>query len=146
MREVCGGNGKGEGVRSTSGKDWLWEATRWSIYARDSFRCAACGKKKKLSVDHVVPSGGNHPTNLVTLCLGCNSAKGCRSFKAWRADRWDDVLCLLASPLDRALGRELAREKRPGRMAAQQFRSSPKEKRRRREAVGAYVASFATME
>jgi 5-methylcytosine-specific restriction endonuclease McrA len=40
--------------------------------------CLACGHKKKLTIDHVVPidTGGEHcAANIQPLCLSCNSAK-----------------------------------------------------------------------
>jgi len=42
-------------------------------------RCLACGLKKKLEVDHVVPltkGGSNDLSNLQPLCRSCNSKKG----------------------------------------------------------------------
>lgn len=41
-------------------------------------RCAACRKKRNLTVDHIIPlskGGSNHPSNLQMLCKSCNSAK-----------------------------------------------------------------------
>jgi 5-methylcytosine-specific restriction endonuclease McrA len=52
-----------------------------SLFARQKGRCACCGQKKKLTVDHIVPltrGGSNWPRNLQGLCLPCNSAKQAR--------------------------------------------------------------------
>lgn len=122
----------GGGVRTTSGNDWLWVSTRFAIYARDGFRCVACQRSESLSIDHVHPKRGNRPTNLVTLCKPCNSRKGARTIRRWRPELVDEVLVLLASPLDRKLGRELAiAAGRGGRIAQHAFRNSPAERARR---------------
>lgn len=127
----------GGGVRTTSGNDWLWAPTRFAIYARDGFACLACGALELLSIDHVDPHGTNHPTNLVTLCKRCNGSKARRPLGEWCPELVDEVLAACASPIDRALGRELAREYRPSRLAAHAFRNSPAERRRRAAARAA---------
>ena len=54
----------------------------WSkknVMIRDGFKCAYCGSKKDLSVDHILPSSrGGKDTfeNTVTACLKCNNIKG----------------------------------------------------------------------
>ena len=65
------------------GSNWIWKPTRLRIYARDHHACQYCGRdiadpRVRLSLDHVVPcelGGENEPTNLVTCCISCNSAK-----------------------------------------------------------------------
>lgn len=45
-------------------------------------RCLACGEKRPLSADHVVPlinGGSNYITNIQPLCVPCNSRKGTRA-------------------------------------------------------------------
>jgi len=52
---------------------------RQHVYARDSYRCVACGSPDRLSLDHIIPwSAGGPDTedNLQTLCRPCNSSKG----------------------------------------------------------------------
>lgn len=54
-------------------------ALRLMIFARDEFKCRHCGSPHKLSIDHIVSvrkGGSDDPSNLQTLCLPCNSAKG----------------------------------------------------------------------
>jgi hypothetical protein len=49
-----------------------------AIYDRQKHKCAACGKKAKLTADHYYPlsrGGTNHAKNIQGLCLSCNSAK-----------------------------------------------------------------------
>jgi 5-methylcytosine-specific restriction endonuclease McrA len=43
--------------------------------------CLACGKKARLTVDHIIPlskGGRNEPANVQGLCKSCNSSKGNR--------------------------------------------------------------------
>lgn len=53
--------------------------SQWQEVKRKyDFRCLRCGKKKPLTLDHVVPisKGGCHEvSNIQPLCLECNSSK-----------------------------------------------------------------------
>lgn len=52
-----------------------------AIVAKQKNRCAACGKRKKLTMDHIVPlyhGGSSYAHNIQGLCLRCNSAKRAR--------------------------------------------------------------------
>lgn len=54
-----------------------WQA----VCAAYKNRCAYCGRKAKLTMDHVLPlskGGGTIAHNIVPACLSCNSAKGAR--------------------------------------------------------------------
>jgi 5-methylcytosine-specific restriction endonuclease McrA len=45
-------------------------------------RCVCCGKKRKLTSDHVVPvskGGSSNISNIQPLCLPCNSRKGTKT-------------------------------------------------------------------
>ena len=57
-------------------------AAEWTaICATYKQRCAYCGKKAKLTQDHVLPlskGGGTIASNIVPACQVCNSAKGNR--------------------------------------------------------------------
>jgi len=72
--------------RNGSGR-WIRAATRLAIYIRDGFTCLYCGAKFNkrgfnLTLDHVVPhvkGGSNKPTNLITACRSCNSARQSKS-------------------------------------------------------------------
>lgn len=61
------------------GAEGSFSEVEWSGLKRQyRFRCAYCGKKKKLTMDHVVPliRGGRHDkTNIVPACVNCNAQK-----------------------------------------------------------------------
>lgn len=55
--------------------------TRTLVFRRDGYVCVECGQDDvyKLSLDHKIPvhlGGSNDPSNLITRCRSCNSAKG----------------------------------------------------------------------
>lgn len=46
-----------------------------------NYKCLRCGKKKKLTVDHIYPlskGGTNYISNIQPLCLKCNAQKGAK--------------------------------------------------------------------
>ena len=52
------------------------------ILRKHNFRCAYCGLKGNMTIDHVIPisKGGQHlVNNIVPACVECNSRKGARS-------------------------------------------------------------------
>jgi 5-methylcytosine-specific restriction endonuclease McrA len=52
-----------------------------ALETRQRGKCACCGKKRNLAVDHIVPlakGGTNWPNNLQLLCTSCNCAKGAK--------------------------------------------------------------------
>jgi len=78
------------GMANTHGSKWIRPSTRLAIYLRDGMACVYCGhaveEGERLSLDHLVPrvAGGTHaPTNLVTCCSHCNSARQDRSVASW---------------------------------------------------------------
>ena len=111
------------------GSKWCRPSTRQALYHRDGFRCVCCGANAEdgavLTLDHIVAcenGGTNDPTNLVTMCLSCNSAKRDLSQRGWarylrEVKGWDAaqttaycrrVRRQVARPLNRAEGRRLA--------------------------------------
>jgi 5-methylcytosine-specific restriction endonuclease McrA len=53
-------------------------AKRARVHRRDGDRCVACGAGEELTLDHRVPiakGGGDHESNLQTMCATCNLAK-----------------------------------------------------------------------
>jgi 5-methylcytosine-specific restriction endonuclease McrA len=56
-----------------------FSAADWAnIKRRQRHRCANCGKRKKLTVDHIIAlskGGSNYPENIQGLCGPCNSQK-----------------------------------------------------------------------
>lgn len=70
--------------------NWIRKEKRLAIYLRDGLACCYCGDSveggAKLTLDHLrahANGGTNNPTNLVTCCHRCNSARGKRSWKAF---------------------------------------------------------------
>ena len=54
--------------------------TRLAIHFRDQFTCQYCHRllhplSENLTIDHVVPEGGDEMENLVTCCHSCNVSK-----------------------------------------------------------------------
>lgn len=117
-------------MRTNSGYDWIYRPTRFAIYHRDAFRCLSCmkkfkwtGKRKGLSLDHVVPlsSGGkNSPDNLLTLCIKCNNSKGSKDLSTWVSTLKNPIETMvrmqvaLRTPIDRLVGRSLCDALCPG--------------------------------
>lgn len=54
----------------------------WQALCREyNFCCARCGRRRRLTVDHVIPvskGGSSDISNLQPLCRPCNSLKGAR--------------------------------------------------------------------
>lgn len=71
--------------------DVSFTASEWrSKMEAHGYRCAYCGKRSRLQMDHVVPlsRGGKHVTsNIVPSCGPCNNSKGARDVNAWLAMR-----------------------------------------------------------
>jgi len=66
------------------------EAEWRALCAAFGHRCAACGRKRRLTKDHVTPviSGGmDNISNLQPLCRPCNSRKGTRAIDYRRKAR-----------------------------------------------------------
>lgn len=71
---------------------WISRHARLAIYLRDGFACAYCGVSLKdakpfdVTLDHLLPrvtGGSDKPTNLVTACRRCNSARGDKPFASY---------------------------------------------------------------
>jgi len=61
---------------------------KFSVLARDNFRCCYCGRKPPevvLELDHVIPGGPTTEENLKTACRECNIGKGNRNV-AWQSN------------------------------------------------------------
>ncbi len=114
------------------GSKWIRPSTRLAIYHRDGFCCAYCGAAAEdgvmLTLDHVLAcelGGDNSPSNLVTACLSCNSAKQDKTTREWFAYLRDKAIDtdkigprirrLTKKSLDRAEGRRLEAERRAAR-------------------------------
>ena len=54
------------------------QTKRNRIFARDGYRCVACGTDEDLTLDHRIPKsrgGSDADGNLQTMCRSCNQAK-----------------------------------------------------------------------
>lgn len=70
--------------RGISAKEWR------DVLEQHGGRCAYCGRKRKLTMDHVVPlsRGGAHDVdNVVAACDTCNKSKNDTSLVVWLATR-----------------------------------------------------------
>ncbi|WCM21394.1 HNH endonuclease [Paraburkholderia bryophila] len=57
-----------------------------AVFARDKEACVYCGKRKHLTLDHVMPKsrgGSDDFENLALACRSCNSSKGARTPEEW---------------------------------------------------------------
>ena len=110
-------NGKARQGSAQASGCWIRPAKRLAIYVRDSFRCLYCGRDLRhaapadVTLDHLLPrsaSGLNEPTNLVTACRSCNSARGAKPWADYAtggsADRIEQ---LRREPLNMELARSL---------------------------------------
>lgn len=119
-------------MNQASGYDWIARETRLAIYLRDNNRCLACGSEENLTLNHLrrdVPKP-HHPSNLVTLCLSCNS-----SLRSADPAEWDPNFARRAArhvrrPIDRAAGLALAKARWPQRYAAKAERDRRRNERR----------------
>jgi len=118
--------------RKWNGSKWCRPSTRQAIYNRDGFCCAYCGASAEdgtlLTLDHVLAvelGGTNDPTNLVTACFSCNSAKQDKTTREWflylrdggtdTAKIGPRIRRLCAKELDRAAGRALVAARKEAR-------------------------------
>lgn len=117
---------KGTGTRKAGqGMNWIRLSTRLAIYHRDGWACVYCGEPGEevgngLTLDHLVAcelGGSNDPSNLVTCCGKCNSAKGKKTKRGWLSYLRDGgidgakvarrIRALVRKKLDRKEGRRL---------------------------------------
>ncbi len=112
-----------ERKQAWQGMNWCRPATRLAVYLRDGMACVWCAAAAedgaRLTLDHLRPTargGTNAPTNLVTACFRCNSARRDLSVSAFAAQRADSPAATMAlittvrNRARRALPRAQARE------------------------------------
>lgn len=119
-----------------SGYDWISRTTRIAIYMRDKYTCLACGASPsddvRLSLDHLEPNGGNRPSNLVTLCLSCNSARRDTPAAEWSRGFAARAQKAVVKPLDRSAALAVAKARWPGRYERARVRAQQRKAAQRR--------------
>jgi len=69
------------------GADGKYSAQEWENLKADyGYKCAYCGKQKKLTADHVIAiknGGSNFIENIVPACRSCNSSKKDKLWVEW---------------------------------------------------------------
>jgi 5-methylcytosine-specific restriction endonuclease McrA len=68
-------------LREMGASGWHTEAEWQALCLRARGKCTACGRKAKLTRDHIIPlaaGGSDDITNIQPLCTPCNSRKGAR--------------------------------------------------------------------
>ena len=59
-----------------------WATVRRDVLVRDRYRCRACGKARRLEVDHIRPlRRGGAPYELANLQALCGGPQGCHAAK-----------------------------------------------------------------
>ena len=74
--------------KAGQGMNWIRKEKRLAIYLRDGMACCYCGQGVEdedvvLTLDHIKLSkdgGSNAPSNLITACHRCNTARNTRDF------------------------------------------------------------------
>lgn len=80
----------------TSGEiSWSSSIREYVKERENAEECIYCGRKKDLTLDHILPrsrGGSDSPENAVWVCKSCNSSKGDRRLYEWyELDRRYDV-------------------------------------------------------
>jgi 5-methylcytosine-specific restriction endonuclease McrA len=101
------------------GPGWCSATKRLALYLRDDFTCAYCGKDlrnarpQEMGLDHLrchALGGNNEPSNLVTACRSCNSARGTRAWTRYATGgAVERIRTLRSTPLNWALARSIVR-------------------------------------
>jgi len=114
-----------------SGADWIWRPRRFAIYERDAWTCLVCGESRAmriangLSLDHVMPrsaGGSNEASNLITVCIPCNSARCDLPVVDYGSAIRQRIARALRKPIDMQRGRLLCEVLYPGWLARQTAR------------------------
>jgi hypothetical protein len=88
---------RAERIRTNGGS---FTKQEWNdLLAKYNYRCVRCGNKRHISADHVIPvslGGSSNIDNIQPLCRRCNSSKGARSSRDYRAK--PNYRCLINTP------------------------------------------------
>lgn len=121
-----------------SGYDWIGRTLRIAIYIRDEWKCLSCGYTASpdepaaagahpwagLTLDHLrrdCPKP-HDPSNLVTLCLSCNSSRRAAGAATWNPEFAEVAYFQVRKPIDRAAALAIAKARWPARYANQAAR------------------------
>lgn len=90
--KYCSQSCKNRGKKKSSKRRLVYisGSVRDRLYAKFDYRCAYCGFRLKLTLDHVVPvskGGRDIESNLVPACQSCNSSKGAKDVDEWTMSR-----------------------------------------------------------
>lgn len=117
-----------------SGYDWISRTTRVAIYLRDEWKCLACGYTASpdapgegahpwagLTLDHLRRDVAKHhdPSNLVTLCLSCNSSRRHSEAATWNPAFAEVAYFQVRKQFDRKAALLIAKAMWPKRYAKQ---------------------------
>lgn len=118
-----------------AGYDWISRTTRVAIYLRDDWKCLACGYTASpdepcpdgahpwhgLTLDHLRRDVEKHhdPSNLVTLCLSCNSSRRHTHAEDWNPAFAEVAYFQVRKALDRKAALVIAKDVWPKRFAQQ---------------------------
>lgn len=81
-------------ARKANAEGRFTESEWLAIIARQRGKCASCGKKRKLTKDHIVPlsrGGSNFAFNIQGLCKSCNSSKNAKMVSGAQHSLFDRV-------------------------------------------------------
>ena len=81
---------KRRGMKKTTSDNSITLKSWLTLVEHHEWKCAYCGSKQKLTIDHVVPlsKGGTHTLgNVLPACHSCNSSKQTKSLQDWLPTR-----------------------------------------------------------
>ena len=105
------------------GGKWIKAHDRLAIYMRDQHKCCYCDRdltqlpSYAVTLDHITPrsqGGTDHPSNLVSACTYCNSARQDRTLDQFVQckDRASYIMVQLAKPLNTDQAKQLIKQRK----------------------------------
>ncbi len=103
-------------MNKNHGMNWIRKTKRLALYFRGNCHCVVCGSMMDeaiLTLDHIRSrsrGGTNVATNLVVMCMKCNSSKGESPLGTWlkktRPEHWSTILKRVAKQASTPLKEE----------------------------------------